>query len=148
LFLPDSHAIRKFALLRMDCIFCKIVAGELPCYKLYEDSDYLAYLDIRPLNKGHALVIPRKHYRWVWDDPKISDYYSVVGKVANAQRKAFDTDWVVSTVFGEEVPHAHVWLIPRFDGDGHGGSIDLTNIKKLSEKEMQDAMDNIKKEIK
>ena len=132
----------------MDCIFCKIVAGELPCYKLYEDNYFLAYLDIRPLNPGHALVIPKKHYRWVWDVLDIGAYYKLVGKIANAQRKALDTDWVVSTVFGEEVPHAHVWLIPRFDNDGHGGSINLTNIKKLSEKEMQEAMDKIKKALK
>ena len=132
----------------MDCIFCKIVAGELPCYKLYEDNYFLAYLDIRPLNLGHALVIPKKHYRWVWDVPDIGAYYKVVGKIANAQRNALDTDWIVSTVFGEEVPHAHVWLIPRFDNDGHGGSINLTNIKKLSEKEMQEAMDKIKKALK
>ena len=48
-----------------------------------------------------------------------------------------NTDWVVSTVFGEEVPHAHVWLVPRFDDDGHGGSIDLKNIKDISENEMK-----------
>ena len=132
----------------MDCIFCKIVAGEIPCYKLYEDKDFLSFLDIRPLNIGHALVIPKKHYRWVWDVPNIGEYYRVVGKVANAQRAALHTEWIVSTVFGEEVPHAHVWLIPRFDSDGHGGSIVLTNIKKLSEREMQKSMDKIKKEIK
>ena len=128
----------------MDCIFCKIVAGELPCYKLYENEGYLAMLDIRPLNPGHALVIPKKHYRWVWDDPAIGKYYEVAGKIANAQRRAFSTDWVVSLVAGEEVPHAHVWLVPRFPGDGHGGSLDLTNIKKLSEQEMHEAMEKIK----
>ena len=67
----------------MDCIFCKIVAGEIPSHKVYEDSDYLAFLDIRPLNPGHTLVVPKKHYRWVWDDPDIGKYYQAVGRVAN-----------------------------------------------------------------
>jgi len=123
----------------MDCIFCKIVNGEIPCYKIYEDDNFMAFLDIMPRNPGHALVIPKKHYRWVWDVPDIGLYFAVVGKIANAQRKAFGTDWIVSTVFGEEVPHAHVWLVPRFVNDGHGGSLDLKNVKKLSEEKMKEA---------
>jgi len=131
----------------MDCIFCKIVANELPCYKLYEDDDFLSFLDIRPLNAGHALVIPKKHYRWVWDVPDIGAYFDVVGRIANAQRKALGTEWVVAAVFGEEVAHAHVWLVPRREGDGHGGAIDLANIKVLSEREMQAARDKIIKAL-
>lgn len=127
-----------------DCIFCKIVQGEIPSYKVYEDQDFLAFLDIRPLNPGHTLVIPKKHYRWVWDVPDLKEYYGVVGRIANAIRKAFDTDYVVSLVLGEEVAHAHVWLVPRFKNDGHGGAINLQNVKELSEKEMQEAMDRIK----
>ncbi|MEM1535479.1 MAG: HIT family protein [Candidatus Pacearchaeota archaeon] len=129
------------------CIFCKIVAGEIPCYKVYEDSNYLAFLDINPRNPGHTLVIPKKHYRWVWDVEDIAGYYQVVGKIANAIRKALATDWVVSLVLGEEVPHAHVWLVPRFKNDGHGGSIKLDNIKSISKEEMQEIADKIRKAI-
>lgn len=111
---------------------------------VYEDDDFKALLDIRPLNPGHVIVIPKTHYRWVWDMPNIGDYFSVVGKIAKAQRKAFSTDWVVSLVFGEEVEHAHVWLVPRHEGDGHGGSIDLTNVKELSDEEMDEAAEKIK----
>lgn len=132
----------------MDCIFCKIVNGELPSYKVYEDDDFFAFLDIRPLNVGHTLVVPKKHYRWVWDLENIGEYYEVVGKIANAMRRAFNTEQIVSTVFGEEVPHAHVWLIPRYEGDGHGGAIDLTNIKELSEEEMREAADKIISQLK
>ena len=113
-----------------DCIFCKIAKGEIPCHKVYEDEEFIAFLDIRPLNPGHVLVIPKKHYRWVWDVDNISGYFEAAKKIANAQRKAFGTDWVVSLVFGEEVPHAHIWLVPRTEGDGHGGSIDIKNVKK------------------
>ena len=135
----------------MDCIFCKIVKGDLPSYKIYEDDNYLAFLSIAPLNPGHSLIIPKKHYRWVWDvpadrqsSPNIGEYYEVVGKIANATKKAFDTKMVASAVVGEEVPHAHVWVVPRFDNDGHGGAIVFDNIKKLSEEEMRDAAEKIK----
>jgi len=130
-----------------DCIFCKIVAGEIPSYKVYEDQDFLVFLDIRPLNPGHTLVIPKTHYRWVWDVPNLSEYYSLAGRIANAMRRAFDTDYVVSLVLGEEVPHAHIWLVPRFQDDGHGGAIDLRNVKELSERQMQEAMEKIKQQL-
>lgn len=121
----------------MDCIFCKIVAGEIPSYKIYEDENFLVFLDIRPLNPGHTLVIPKKHYRWVWDAENIGEYFEVVKKIANAVKKAMNTNYVVSLVFGEEVPHAHVWLVPRFADDGHGGAIDLSNVKKVGEEKMK-----------
>lgn len=131
----------------MSCIFCKIIAGDIPSYKVYEDDEVLAFLDIRPLNPGHTLVVPKKHYRWVWDIENLGEFYERVGKIARAIKSGLATDYVASLVFGEEVPHAHVWLIPRFDGDGHGGAIDLKNVKNLSDEEMKEAMEKIRKEI-
>jgi histidine triad (HIT) family protein len=130
-----------------DCIFCKIVAGEIPAYKVYEDEDYLAFLDIEPCNPGHTLLIPKKHYRWVWDSPDVGNYYGVAGKIANAIRKAYNTEFVISLAVGIDVPHAHVWLVPRFEGDGHENFIDLKNRKKLSAEEMIKAMEKIKKAL-
>ena len=127
----------------MDCIFCKIVAGEIPSYKVYEDDNFFAFLDITPRNPGHTLLIPKKHYRWVWDVSNIGNMYEVAQKIVRAQKKAFDTDFVVSLVIGEEVPHAHIWLVPRLPNDGHGDSIDLKNIKKLSEEEMKEVQEKI-----
>ncbi len=127
----------------MDCVFCKIVSGEIPSYKVYEDKDFYAFLDINPRNRGHVQVIPKQHYRWVWDVSNIGEYFEVVQKLANAMKKAFGTDYVVSLILGEEVPHAHVWLVPRFEGDGHGGSIDIGNIKKIDEQDMKDAAKEI-----
>ncbi len=131
-----------------NCIFCNIVKGEIPCHKVYEDKNFLAFLDISPLNPGHTLVIPKKHYRWVWDVPNIGEYYSAAGKVANAIRKSMKTEFVVSLVVGEEVPHAHVWLVPRFENDGHGSAIDLKLRKQLSKEEMQDIAKKISIELK
>ena len=125
-----------------NCIFCKIIKGEIPCYKVYEDENFLSFLDIRPTNKGHTLVIPKKHYRWVWDIEE--DYSKTTNKVALALKKAFDTDYVVSFVMGDEVPHAHIHLVPRQEGDGHGALINLRNTKELSEEEFKEVVDKIK----
>jgi len=130
-----------------DCVFCKIAKGEISSYKVYEDEKFIAFLDIKPRNPGHTLVIPKEHFRWVWDVPYLGEYFEVVGKIANAIRKAMQTDWVVSLVLGEEIPHAHIWLVPRFKNDGHGGSIDLSNIKEISKEEMEKIAQKIKEEI-
>ena len=107
-----------------ECIFCKIATGEIPCTKVYEDENFLAFLDIRPVGPGHTQVIPKKHYRWVWDlpagrqvSPNIGEYFAVVKKIALAQKKAFQTDMVRSQVYGEEITHAHVWVWPETVGD-------------------------------
>jgi histidine triad (HIT) family protein len=126
-----------------DCIFCKIISGDIPSYKVYEDENFYAFLDINPRNRGHIQVIPKQHYRWVWDVPNIGEYFEVVQRLANAMKKAFSTDYIVSLILGEEVEHAHVWLVPRFKGDGHGDSIDIGNIKKIDEQEMKEAAKEI-----
>ena len=95
-----------------DCIFCKIIAGEIPAHKIYEDDEFLAFLDIHPQSPGHAQVIPKKHYRWVWDVPDIGAYFEVVKKIAKAQQKVFGTEWILSKIIGDEVFHAHVWVFP------------------------------------
>lgn len=96
-----------------DCIFCKIVKKELPSHTIYEDDDFLAFLDIRPLSPGHTLVIPKKHYRWVWDVPNAGSYFEVARRIALAQQQAFGPiQEVHSRIVGEEVPHAHIWLYP------------------------------------
>ena len=65
-----------------DCIFCKIVKGEIPCFKVYEDENFLGFLDINPLNPGNSLLIPKEHYRWVIDVPKFGQYFEIAKKIA------------------------------------------------------------------
>ena len=130
-----------------DCVFCKIIKGEVPSYQVYEDNDFFAFLDIKPLNPGHTLVIPKKHYRWVWDVVNIGEYFEAVGKLARAIKKAFNTDYAISTVFGEAIQHAHVHLVPRLPDDGHGSTINWENMKKLGNLEMQEAMEKIKSAV-
>ncbi|HEY4498454.1 MAG TPA: HIT domain-containing protein [Candidatus Paceibacterota bacterium] len=95
------------------CIFCKIIRGEIPSHKVYEDKDFLAFLDIHPHAPGHTQVIPKKHVRWVWDVENVGKYFEIVRNIAQAQRKAFDTDWILSKIVGDEVPHAHIWVFPN-----------------------------------
>ena len=125
-----------------DCIFCKIINKEIPCHQIYEDDNFIAFLDIRPLNKGHTLIIPKKHYRWVWDVQE--EYSQIVNKLANTLKKALKTDYVQSVVMGDEVPHAHIHLIPRFENDGHPGLVSLSNVKEISETEMKEIVEKIK----
>ena len=112
--------------------------------QIYEDNKTLIILDAFPASQGQTLVIPKKHYKWVWDVPDIGSYYKIVGKIANAIKKALKTDFVVSLVIGEEVPHAHVWLVPRFKNDGHGNSINISNIKQIPKEEMERIAKKIK----
>ncbi|MEK7461812.1 MAG: HIT domain-containing protein [Patescibacteria group bacterium] len=95
------------------CIFCKIVKGEIPSYKVYEDENFLAFLDINPQSPGHTQIITKKHYRWVWDTPNAGKYFEVVQKIAKAQQKAFGTDFILSRIIGDEVEHAHIWVFPN-----------------------------------
>lgn len=95
-----------------NCIFCKIVNKEIPANIVYEDANFLAFLDIHPKSPGHTLVIPKKHYRWVWDVPNLTEYFDVTGKVALAIRKAFNQEMILSKIVGEEIHHAHIWLYP------------------------------------
>ena len=98
----------------MASIFTKIVRGEIPCYKIAEDEDYLAFLDINPLAKGHTLVIPKKEtdYLFDLDDDLLAGMTVFAKKVALAIDKVSDCKRVGVAVLGLEVAHAHIHLIP------------------------------------
>lgn len=113
-----------------NCIFCKIVKGEIPSYKVYEDDDFLAFLDVNPQSPGHCQVIPKKHYRWVWDVSNVGAYFEVAQKIALAQGRAFNTDFVLSRIVGDEVPHAHIWIFPNREVKGDPKNFE-ENAKKI-----------------
>ena len=87
----------------------------MPAHKVYEDEQFIAFLDIRPLSTGHTLVIPKTHYRFVWDVANIGEYFVVVQKIAKALQNISGTDEIFMKVIGEEVPHAHVWIFANPD---------------------------------
>ena len=106
-----------------DCIFCKIVAGEIPGAKVYEDDKILSFLDINPVQHGHVLVIPKAHYPQLEETPDavVADIFVQSKKLMMAVKKATNADYVVLSVVGTEVPHLHIHLIPRFHRDGLAG---------------------------
>ena len=101
----------------MATIFSKIISGEIPCYKIAEDDNFLAFLDIFPLEKGHTLVIPKKEidYYFDLDDKTLAEMNVFARKVALAIDRAMPCKRVAVAVLGLEVPHAHMHLIPMND---------------------------------
>lgn len=101
----------------MATIFTRIVKGEIPCYKVAEDDDFFAFLDINPLAKGHTLVIPKKEIDYIFDldDDLLAGLNLFAKKVARAIDKSVTCQRVGIAVIGLEVPHAHVHLVPLND---------------------------------
>lgn len=97
-----------------DCIFCKIAKKEIPGQIVWEDENFLAFLDINPVSKGHTLVIPKKHYRWVWEVEELGNYFEKVKIVKKLIDEKFRPSFVEMKVFGLDVDHAHVHLIPHY----------------------------------
>ncbi len=97
-----------------DSIFTKIVKGEIPCNKIYEDDLTLAFLDIHPVQPGHTLVIPKKQIEYVWymDDENYHAVMATSKKVAQRLKEVMDKPYIGAEVVGVDVPHAHVHLIP------------------------------------
>lgn len=98
----------------MSTLFSKIIAGELPSYKVAEDDSFFAFLDINPLVKGHTLVVPKKEVDYIFDleDNELAAMHIFAKKVAQAIEKAIPCQRIGVAVMGLEVPHAHIHLIP------------------------------------
>ena len=116
-----------------DCIFCKIVAGEILSYKIYEDEKYLVFLDVFPKTTAQMLVIPKEHTEWVWDVPNLGEYYEVAGKVARHIREMSGGP-VRQMVYGFEVPHAHIQIRPGRENDLKGEKMSGEELAKIREK--------------
>lgn len=96
-----------------NCIFCQIVKNQKFSHKIYEDQRFLAFLDVYPRTEGHTLVIPKIHYRWVYDVPFFDQYWLTVLKITNAMKKAFNPYFISYTTHGLQIPHAHIHILPR-----------------------------------
>ncbi len=125
----------------MATIFTKIAQGEIPSYKVAEDENYYAFLDINPLAEGHTLVIPKREEDYIFDlsDDELADMVKFAKKVAAKQKKAFGCKKVAMIVLGLEVPHAHIHLIPmnsEADVDFRKPKLQLTpeEFKAIAEK--------------
>ncbi len=130
----------------MASIFSRIIAGEIPCYKVAEDDSFLAFLDISPLTKGHLLVLPKVEIDYIFDldDELYTNLHLFAKKVAIALKKAIPCERVGVTVIGLEVPHTHIHLMPI------NGVNDMNFERKklsFSKEEMQEIADSIAKYI-
>jgi len=108
-----------------DCIFCKIIAGEIPSHKIYEDEHSFAFLDINPLADGHVMVIPKAHHEQIEDlDPALAGkLFETTQRISAHVRDKFNAPATTIGInngkaAGQVVPHLHIHIVPRFDGDG------------------------------
>lgn len=105
-----------------DSIFTKIIKGEIPSHKIYEDDDVVAFLDIHPVMPGHTLVVPKKQIEFVWDldDETYAKLMLASKKIAFHIRDILETEYVGEQIIGVDVPHSHIHLIPfTHAGDFH-----------------------------
>ena len=121
-----------------DTIFTKIINGELPSHKVYEDDATFAFLDIHPIVDGHTLVVPKKQVEFVWDldDENYRLLMESVKKVAKRLREVMDVPYVGVQVIGVDVPHAHIQLVPFTRVEEYRSQADMSaepNHEKLAE---------------
>jgi histidine triad (HIT) family protein len=135
----------------MDCIFCKIIAGEIPSYKIYEDEKALAFLDINPVHPGHTLVIPKKHYANLEEiyNEELCDLIKAVkiigkGMKDGLQAEGYNIQVNNDPVAGQIIPHLHFHIIPRIQNDG----LHLWPQGKYEEGEADKVLEKIKEGIK
>lgn len=127
-----------------DCIFCQIVAGKIPCYKVYDDKEFLGFLDISPRTRGHSLLIPKKHYRWVWEVPDFGKYWETALKLTQTMQKALKPYFITYVTHGLEVPHAHIHILPREKQETEF----VPEVKTISKEEMQEIAKKIKNQLR
>jgi len=133
-----------------DCIFCKIIAGEIPSYKIYEDQNVLAFLDIAPVNPGHTLVITKNHYANLEEIPEaeLAELIKVVKKIGQALKdglkvSGYNVQENNDPSAGQIIPHIHFHIVPRQKGDG----LNLWPQGKYQENEAQEVANKIKEAI-
>ncbi|HUI00499.1 MAG TPA: HIT family protein [Nitrososphaerales archaeon] len=146
---PSKPLYNSASVPEKDCIFCKIVAGKLPSYRVYEDANHVAFLDINPFSKGHTLVCPKRHGETLWDmdEKEIADVFMVASKVSTAIVPAMNADGFRlmqnnGEAANQAVAHIHVHVIPsKLEEKGKFGRI------KLTEDEMAGVAEAIRKEV-
>ncbi|HLW10099.1 MAG TPA: HIT family protein [Fermentimonas sp.] len=130
----------------MSTIFSKIIAGDIPSYKITEDDKFYAFLDINPMAKGHTLVVPKQETDYIFDldDALLEDMIIFSKRVAAAIKKTISCNRVGVMVLGLEVPHAHIHLVPI----NKEGDMNLSNPKiKFTNEEFTEVAEMIKKEF-
>ncbi|MFA6410182.1 MAG: HIT family protein [Candidatus Buchananbacteria bacterium] len=133
-----------------NCIFCQIISGQIPSTKIYEDDKVLAFLDIAPVNDGHTLVVPKKHYVNLEEVPEadLCEIIKVVKKIGKAFKQGlgvlgYNINENNDPIAGQIIPHLHFHIIPRIENDG----LQLWPQRKYPNGTMQEVADQIKKAL-
>ncbi|MGA3059890.1 MAG: HIT family protein [Candidatus Bathyarchaeia archaeon] len=134
------------------CIFCKIARKQAPASIIYEDEEVMAFLDIRPLNEGHTLVIPKKHYIDIFDIPEdqISKVHKLVKQVSRAIKQVTNADGISiiqqsGKAAGQDIFHFHVHSVPRFGGQKLPS---FSSLKEVERAKLEETAKKIKRQLK
>ncbi len=128
-----------------NCVFCRIIKGEIEADKVYEDDKFFAFMDMKPVNSGHVLVIPKQHIDYIFDikEPLYSEMFKTAKKLAGPIKNAVQSRRIGIAVEGFGVPHAHIHLVPI----NRGYELDPNRAKPADAKELKIIAEKIKKEL-
>ncbi|MFC2143358.1 HIT family protein [Candidatus Aenigmatarchaeota archaeon] len=136
-----------------ECLFCKLVKGEIPTKKVYEDESILAFLDINPCTEGHTVVIPKKHNQFLEDmsEDDIAYLFQKVTSLASSVKKAVNADGYNMGIndghaAGSEIPHVHIHIIPRYKDD-QGGAIQSIVRTQVQREKLDEILNKITSEL-
>jgi histidine triad (HIT) family protein len=137
-----------------ECIFCRIVRGELPSRRVYEDEDVIGLLDIQPFSRGHVLVIPKKHVVWFHEmsEELTAKVFKAAKRISEKMKKAYDVEYIDLFARGMRIPHVHIFLIPTIKGESNAFDMFVNmfsyvqeNLKNpFTEKEMDEIAEKIR----
>lgn len=126
-----------------NCIFCKIVKGDIPCHLVWEDEKHLAFLSIHPIKDGHTLVIPKKHHPYTFEIPDLeyTELWIAVKKISTLLKNSFHpkSGKVGSIVYGMDVDHSHIHLVPI----DKSGDLSFTNAKPATPEKLKEIQEKI-----
>jgi histidine triad (HIT) family protein len=135
----------------VECPFCAIIAGKIPAFKVWEDNNNLAFLDINPRNPGHTLVVPKKHVETILNlsEEEAANFFIAVHKVAKMVKAGIKADGISLSLSsgqaaGQLVPHIHFHIIPRFLNEGPVGLESILPTKKMAKEDMERVVAAIK----
>lgn len=121
----------------MHCVFCDIITKKAPAYIVYEDAQTIAFLDKYPQSRGHIQLVPKAHYRWIYEIKTIREFFATAQQISRGIIPVLGADHISWGTFGNEIEHAHLWIIPRYKkqqsavAEGAGKSVQAEELKAL-----------------